>query len=314
MVRRVEDKIAAGAPPAPPASPGRPAPPKTAPVRPGKKDKDDTAEFKLGEVREALKRRTDDTSPAARPLQPLSDVLLADGARGHVREDTDPLHRTDATLPPGIVRFPEIITFPRRDIATDQTSPALARPEVFRFLENNLMEIDFSGKIFIKQGTIYSYCGNLTFWVKERRPGGVPALVIITGTGRLSLTDKDREITFMNVAEELVHVGPLHLLACEETLAPRYTALGAGGLEFLVLEGRGMAALSVASKPLPLVVTPEMPISVPSASVISWSGSLIPRLVEDRQLYEVMLPPGSQRSPLIRLEGTGRVLLEQSAR
>ena len=43
------------------------------------------------------------------------------------------------------------------------------------------MEIDFTGKVFIKQGTIYSYGGNLTFWVKDRRPGGQPALVIITG-------------------------------------------------------------------------------------------------------------------------------------
>ena len=34
------------------------------------------------------------------------------------------------------------------------------------------MEIDFSGKVFIKQGTIYSYGGNLTFWVKDKRPGG----------------------------------------------------------------------------------------------------------------------------------------------
>jgi Flp pilus assembly protein TadD len=307
MVRRVEDKIAAG-------GPGAPAAPKTAPVRPGKKDKDDTAEFKLGEIREALKRRTDETSPA-RPLQPVSDVLLADGALKGVREETDPLRRTDATLPPTAgPRFPEIISFPKRGGGTDQTAPALPRPEVFRFLENNLMEIDFSGKIFIKQGTIYSYSGNLTFWVKERRPGGIPALVIITGTGRLILTDKDREITFMNVADEAVYVEPLHLLACEETLTPRYASLGGAGFEFLVLEGRGMAALSVASKPLPLVVTPEMPVSVPSASVISWSGTLTPKLVEDRQLYEVMLPVGTQRSPLIRLEGAGRVLLEQAVR
>ena len=54
------------------------------------------------------------------------------------------------------------------------------------------MEVDFSGKVFIKQGTIYSYGGNLTFWVKDKRPGGQPALVIITGTGKVILHDKDR--------------------------------------------------------------------------------------------------------------------------
>ena len=70
------------------------------------------------------------------------------------------------------------------------------------------MEIHFSGKVFIKQGTVYSYSGNLTFWVKDKRPGGHPALVIITGTGKVILTDKDREITFMHVEDETVFVEP----------------------------------------------------------------------------------------------------------
>ena len=84
------------------------------------------------------------------------------------------------------------------------------------------------------------------------------------------------------------------------------------GPELIVLEGRGMVALSVASKPLPLSVTPELPVSVPSTSVITWSGSLTPRLVDDRQLYEVMLPADTHAGPLVRLEGTGRVLVEQT--
>src|SRR4029453_13021703 len=131
------------------------------------------------------------------------------------------------------------------------------------------------GKVFIKQGTVYSYSGNLTFWVKDPRPGGNPALVIITGTGKLILTDKGREITFMHVDEEVVYVEPSHLLACEETLTPRYLPLGdKSGLEVLVLEGRGMVALSLASKPISLTVTPAMPVSVPSASVITWKGDL----------------------------------------
>lgn len=176
------------------------------------------------------------------------------------------------------------------------------------------MEINFTGKIFIKQGTIYSYSGNLTFWVKEKRGAGRPALVIITGTGKVILRDHQREITLMQVDDESIHVEPGHLLACEETLTPRYVPLGspASALEFLALEGRGMVALSVASRPLALSVTPDLPVSVPSASIITWSGTLIPYLVDDRQLYEVMLPPGGHATPLVRLEGSGRVLVEQA--
>ena len=33
-----------------------------------------------------------------------------------------------------------------------------------------------------------------------------------------------------------------------------------------------MVALSVASKPLALAVTPDLPVSVPASSVITWSG------------------------------------------
>jgi uncharacterized protein (AIM24 family) len=173
------------------------------------------------------------------------------------------------------------------------------------------MEVEFSGKVFIKQGTIYSYGGNLTFWVKDKRPGGHAALVIITGTGKVILTDKDHQVTFMQVENELIHVEPAHLLACEEQLNPRYVAVGDGGLEFLALEGRGMVALSVTGKPLPLAVRPDLPVSVPSHSIITWSGELTPQLVEDRSLYEVMLP-GAVSGPVIRLEGSGRLLVEQS--
>jgi uncharacterized protein (AIM24 family) len=152
----------------------------------------------------------------------------------------------------------------------------------------------------------------LTFWVKEKRSGGQPALVIITGTGKVILTDRDREVTFMHVEDEAVWVAPSHLLACEDTLTPRYAPLpGARTEEFLILEGRGMIALSVAGKPLALSVTPDLPASVPMASLISWSGDLVPKLVDDPRVYEAVGLPGAAPAPLLRLEGAGRVLVEQ---
>jgi len=302
MVRRVEDKIAASGPsgtPAPPARQDGTLPP----VVRG----DDTAKFQTRDLQEAIRRHAEEAALVPpKKIHPVSESLLAEGSPRKVIEtdtarfrlpealDVGPRLRTDATLPPA-------------------TSPHRRADESFRYLENRLMEINFSGKVFIKQGTIYSYSGNLTFWVKERRPGGVPALVIITGNGKVILTDKDRDITFMQVMDETIFVEPLHLLACEESLAPRYVPLDERnpGPEFLALEGNGLVAFSVSSKPLALAVTPELPVSVPSSSVISWSGTLISRVVEDKQLYEVMLPPGSPPGSLIRLSGTGRILVEQ---
>ena len=72
-----------------------------------------------------------------------------------------------------------------------------------------------------------------------------------------------------------------------------------------------MVALSVASKPISLTVTPALPVSVPSPSIITWKGNLTAHIVDDRQLYEVVLRPGGPGA-LVRLEGTGRLLVEQA--
>jgi tetratricopeptide (TPR) repeat protein len=294
MVRRVEGKLAASRPP-----------------RPRARRPDDTAEFKAREIREAIKRVPEDETLVPRKvLQPVSDSLLALG-RPKTPDDTARFHTTE--LGPG--GGTELLGFapsPPRPAGTERGARA-TRPTEFRYLENKLMELAVEGKVFIKQGTIYSYGGNLTFWVKDRRPGGHAALVMITGHGKVILTDRDREITFMRVEDSVLHVEPSHLLACEESLTPRYATVGdeVPRLEFLALEGSGMVALSVASKPLALEVTLDLPVSVPAGSVICWTGRLVPHVVEDRHVYEVMLPSASAAT-LLRLEGEGRILVEQA--
>src|SRR5438128_10519151 len=116
MVRRVEDKIAA-------ASPGRSggllSSSHTAP--------DDTAEFNARDVREALRRRAEDTLAPGRPLQPVSDSLLAEGAPKPVRTDTARFRLSAASA---AAALPE-------DSSTAQTLPPTAR-HGFRALDHNL--------------------------------------------------------------------------------------------------------------------------------------------------------------------------------
>jgi hypothetical protein len=54
-------------------------------------------------------------------------------------------------------------------------------------------------------------------------------------------------------------------------------------------------------------------VSVPASSVITWSGGLTPHIIDDQQIYAVMSTSssGARPGPVIRLEGTGRVLVEQ---
>ena len=237
-------------------------------------------------------------APAAKTLRPVSPSLMAEDGPLSGLSETARFRVSDDTLPPGTQAQPAPAPAagdpPHRWRPGPTPPDPVAAHEVFRGLEKGLMEVDFSGKVFIKQGTIYSYSGNLTFWVKDKRAGARPALVIVTGTGRLILTDHEREITFMQVADEPVFVEPNHLLACEEGLAPRYVRLGdeAAGVEVVALEGRGMLALSVASRPLPLTVKPSLPVSVPASSVIMWTGQLVPHVGRR--------PGDLRRSPALR--------------
>jgi uncharacterized protein (AIM24 family) len=290
MVRRVEDKLA-GSRAAPSAAPK--AASAVAPPNP----RTDTARFRAEEVREAI-RRAEDALVGPR-LKPVGEPVLARDALPH-----RPGQVGDVTLPG-----------PRNPDGSGRgrlsaTQPVRLEQERFRLLENALLEVTLETKVFIKPGTVYSYQGALTFWVKERRAGGHPSLAIVTGKGRLLLKDKGREVTFLQV-ETTQHVEPSHLLACDDTLTPRYVRVGTdkGAAEFLALDGHGLLALSVASRPLTLVVTPDLPVSVPATSLITWSGALTPTLVTNPEMYESALP--ADGGTWIRLEGDGRVLVEQ---
>jgi uncharacterized protein (AIM24 family) len=251
-------------------------------------------------------------------VEPVSSTLMAEGGPPVVLSETARFQVFDDTLPPGSRPQKRAPAPPRepRDNGTEVfAAEPEPEPEVFRCVEKGLLQVDFSGKVFIKQGTIYSYSGNLTFWVKERRERGQPALVIVTGTGRLLLTDQERDITLTQVGGEAIYVQPSHLLACEEGLQPRYVRFGEGdgAFEAVLLEGPGMVALSVATKPLPLTVKPDLPVSVPASAVIMWAGELTPGIVDDPQVYEVVLPAAATGGRLLRLEGSGRVLVEQAS-
>jgi uncharacterized protein (AIM24 family) len=301
MVQRVEGKMGTPAAPSPPERPRRPdtRPPGPLP------EPEAEAEAEAGEM-----------LATAKLVVPVSPSILS-GERPRVhRPETARFKVFDDTLPPGRRRVQNLTPPPVVTPAPPAPEPAPeSGSEVFRCMERGLMEVDFSGKVFIKQGTIYSYSGNLTFWVKEKRPEGQPALVIVTGTGRLILTDHDRDITLMQVDRDPVFVEPAHLLACEEGLQPRYVRFGeaTSGVEVVALEGAGMVALSVATKPLPLTVRAGLPVSVPAASVIMWTGDLIPSIVDDPQVREIVMPAAAEGDRLLRLEGEGRILAEQAS-
>jgi len=256
------------------------------------------------EFNELMRGKDEPRLRPARRLRPLSSNLLArDTAGGPETARYYPVGDPQASGPADIV-----------SVLAGGSSRRARPSESFRVLRSGLMEVAFSGKLFIKPGTIYSYSGQLTFWVKEQRTERRSPLVIVTGKGKVVLTDADREITLWPVLDESVYVEPSHVLACEETLTPRYVRLDEGvedAPEFVTFDGNGTLALSVASRPLPMPVTEEMPVSVPASSLIAWRGSLKAHLAENRDEVVPLFSAHAQGAHLIRLEGTGQVLVEQ---
>jgi uncharacterized protein (AIM24 family) len=282
MVRRVEDRL---------SGPG--------PAR----RRDDTAEFKAKEVQDALQH----LASGVKKVEPMSKHLLAESAPPRETDTIPPVAKKDDTA-----RFRRDTT-PFAAVTLPPTPAAALTPSRFRLLGNGLIEAQFTGKLFIRQGTIYSYSGNLTFWVKEPRADAPAPLVIVTGNGRLILTDQEREVSLVEVVNEIIHVDPRHVLAADEGVIPRSVRIGEGpqALEFLEIEGHGTVALSVSSRPLALAITPDLPASVPAASVIYWNGALTPRLIEDTDVFAVMTRVDGKPTTLVRLEGTGQLMVEQ---
>jgi len=97
MVRRVEDKMAAAPTAGSSATTAVPAP------RRGKKG-DDTAEFKVDEIKQKLRQKSEEALTPAKPVQPLGSTVLADKAPGRLDSDTARFRLTRAPSRPAAGR------------------------------------------------------------------------------------------------------------------------------------------------------------------------------------------------------------------
>ena len=95
-------------------------------------------------------------------------------------------------------------------------------------------------------------------------------------------------------------VAPDLILACEETLQPRYVPVAGTDMSALEMEGQGFAALTWKGLPSCVRVHGDQPFEGPMSSVIAWSGSLE---------AEMGLSPATDE-PSLFISGEGEVLFE----
>ncbi|MDP9360152.1 MAG: tetratricopeptide repeat protein [Acidobacteriota bacterium] len=187
--------------------------------------------------------------------------------------------------------------------------------KTFTLHENGFLEINFGRSVHVKRGTVSSYSGNLKF-VAESGLLGTTAqtLVKAVGQGRIFVYEKGRKTFLLDLSEEFIYVEGSNLLALEDTLTyrvePIYDSTYQRKIDTVKIFGKGSLAISTHIEPLTLRVTREYPLSISSTTLVAWTGNVIPTVMDDKSLENVMIE-NDEAGFKIRFEGDGVVVSEQ---
>ncbi|MDP9192479.1 MAG: tetratricopeptide repeat protein [Acidobacteriota bacterium] len=187
--------------------------------------------------------------------------------------------------------------------------------KTFTLHENGFLEINFARSVHCKRGTVSSYSGNLKF-VAESGLLGTTAqtLVKAVGQGKIFVYEKGRKTFLLDLNDEFIYVEGSNLLALEDSLTYRVEPIYDGSyqrkIDVVKIFGKGSLAISTSIEPLTLRVTREYPLSISSNALVAWTGNIIPTVVDDKSLENVMIEFDAAGFK-IRFEGDGVVVSEQ---
>jgi uncharacterized protein (AIM24 family) len=188
--------------------------------------------------------------------------------------------------------------------------------KTFTLHENGFLEINFARSVHCKRGTVSSYSGNLKF-VAESGLLGTTAqtLVRAVGQGKIFVYEKGRKTFLLDLNDEFIYVEGSNLLALEDSLTyrvePIYDQSYQRKIDTVKIFGKGSLAISTSIEPLTLRVTREYPLSISSNALVAWTGNVIPTVVDDKSLENVMIETEGAAGFKIRFEGDGVVVSEQ---
>jgi uncharacterized protein (AIM24 family) len=188
--------------------------------------------------------------------------------------------------------------------------------KTFTLHENGFLEINFGRSVHVKRGTVSSYSGNLKF-VAESGLLGTTAqtLVKAVGQGKIFVYEKGRKTFLLDLNEEFIYVEGSNLLALEDTLTyrvePIYDSTYQRKIDTVKIFGKGSLAISTHIEPLTLRVTRDYPLSISSNALVAWTGNVIPTVMDDKSLENVMIENVDEAGFKIRFEGDGVVVSEQ---
>lgn len=303
LARDVENEMKPGAPAAPvpivapPAPPVPPPPAITQKVKAIRIDPEET-------LRQAASNRT---QPAQIPTPPelektlVTELPTAATSAGHTaaRKLQDAVDDT--------VRAEE----KRIDLGRKIEGAS----KTFTLHENGFLEINFARNVHVKRGTVSSYSGNLKFLAESGLLGTTAQTMIkAVGQGKIFVYEKGRKTFLLDLNEEFIYVEGGNLLALEDSLTyrvePIYDAAYERKIDTVKIFGRGSLAISTSIEPLTLRVSRDYPLSISSSALVAWTGNLIPTVVNEQAMDDVMIASGDDEGFKIRFEGDGVVVSE----
>lgn len=198
---------------------------------------------------------------------------------------------------------------------------------LFELESERMLEINLDGMIWTKMGSMVAYRGEIKFTregilehglgrlLKRAVSGEGAKLTKAEGRGQLYLADEGKKVSILNLQGDALVVNGNDLLAFEDALnwdvkiMKKLTAVMAGGLFNVRLEGSGMIAITTHYDPMTLRVTPDTPVITDPNATVAWSGNLEPQFKTDVSL-KTFIGRGSGESIQMRFEGDGFVVIQ----
>jgi uncharacterized protein (AIM24 family) len=198
---------------------------------------------------------------------------------------------------------------------------------LFELESPRMLEVNLDGMIWIKTGAMKAYVGQIKFeregilehgigkMFKKALTGEGTRLTKATGRGVMYLADEGKSVQILQLQGESIFVNGNDLLAFEPslkwdiTMMKKLSAMLAGGLFNVRLEGVGMLAITTHHEPLTLMVTPGLPVRTDPNATIAWSGTLQPEFKTDISL-KTFFGRGSGESIQMEFNGQGFVVIQ----
>ncbi len=198
---------------------------------------------------------------------------------------------------------------------------------LFELESERMLDINLDGEVWIKMGAMVAYTGQVKFvregileqgignLLKKAVSGEGTRLTKAVGNGSVFCADAGKKITVLNLKNQAICVNGNDLLAFEMSLdykikmMRKMTAMLAGGLFNVRLEGTGMVAITSHYDPLTLPVTPSEPVTTDPNATVLWSGNLEPTFKTDVQL-KTFFGRGSGESIQMEFRGDGFVVVQ----